>query len=35
MINFSLHTDIKFALLGDFKSLPHPKVIGDFIEMYL
>ncbi|MBC7615836.1 MAG: A/G-specific adenine glycosylase [Pedobacter sp.] len=35
MINFSLHTEIKLALLADFKSLPHPKVIGDFIEMYL
>ncbi len=35
MINFSLHTEIKWALMGDFKSLPHPKVIGDFIELYL
>lgn len=35
MINFNLHTEIKSALLADFKSLPHPKVIGDFIELYL
>ena len=35
MINFNLHTEIKSALLVDFKSLPHPKVIGDFIELYL
>ncbi|MEJ5993642.1 A/G-specific adenine glycosylase [Pedobacter sp. Du54] len=35
MINFNLHTEIKSVLLADFKSLPHPKVIGDFIEVYL
>ena len=35
MINFNLHTDIKSVLLADFKSLPHPKIIGDFIEVYL
>jgi A/G-specific adenine glycosylase len=35
MINFNLHTEIKSVLLGDFKELPHPKVISDFIEFYL
>lgn len=35
MINFNMHTEIKSVLLRDFKSLPHPKVIADFIEMYL
>ncbi len=35
MINFNLHTEIKSVLLADFKSLPHPKVIGDFIEVHL
>lgn len=35
MINFNLHTDIKSVLIEDFKSLPHPKIIGDFVEMYL
>lgn len=35
MINFNQHTEIKSVLLKDFKSLPHPKVIGDFIEMHL
>ncbi len=35
MINFNLHTEIKSVLLADFKTLPHPKVIGDFVEMYL
>ncbi|MGF1923318.1 MAG: A/G-specific adenine glycosylase [Bacteroidia bacterium] len=35
MINFNMHTEIKSVLLRDFKLLPHPKVIADFIEMYL
>jgi A/G-specific adenine glycosylase len=35
MINFNLHNDIKLVTLDEFKDLPHPKVIGDFIEMYL
>jgi A/G-specific adenine glycosylase len=35
MINFNLHTEIKSVLLADFRSLPHPKVIADFIEVYL
>jgi len=35
IINFNLHPDIKSVELSDFKALPHPKVIGDFIEMHL
>ncbi|HTM98307.1 MAG TPA: A/G-specific adenine glycosylase [Pedobacter sp.] len=35
MINFNEHAEIKSIKVGDFKSLPHPKVISDFIEMYL
>ncbi len=35
MINFNLHTEIKSVLAQDFKSLPHPKVIGDFVDLYL
>ena len=35
IINFNLHPDIKSVTLSDFKALPHPKVIGDFIEMHL
>jgi len=35
IINFNLHPDIKSVKLSDFKALPHPKVIGDFIEMHL
>lgn len=35
MINFNLHTEIKSVLLADFKALPHPKVISDFIELHL
>ncbi len=35
MINFNQHTEIKSVLMDDFKSLPHPKVISDFIEMHL
>lgn len=35
MINFNLHTEIKSVLLSDFKELPHPKVISDFMELQL
>jgi A/G-specific adenine glycosylase len=35
MINFNEHAEIKSVLVGDFKLLPHPKVISDFIELYL
>ncbi len=35
IINFNIHNDIKLVALDEFKELPHPKVIGDFIEVYL
>ncbi len=35
IINFNLHTNIKSVTLGEFASLPHPKVISDFFELYL
>ena len=35
IINFSLQTDIKSVSLSAFKQLPHPKIIGDFIEKHL
>lgn len=35
IINFNLHTDIKSVMLEDFATLPHPKVISDFFELYL
>jgi len=35
IVNFNLHTDIKSVLLEDFEDLPHPKVISDFINLYL
>lgn len=35
MVNFNLHTDIKLVTLKDFTELPHPIVIGNFIELYL
>jgi A/G-specific adenine glycosylase len=35
MINFNEHAEIKSALVSDFKLLPHPKVISDFIQLYL
>lgn len=35
MINFNLHTNIKSVTIADFATLPHPKVISDFFEMYL
>ena len=35
MINFNLQTEIKSVLLSDFKELPHPKVISDFVQFYL
>lgn len=35
MINFNLHTDIKSVSKAHFIALPHPKVIGDFIELHL
>jgi len=35
IINFNLHTEIKSVSLGDFEGLPHPKVISDFIKLYV
>ena len=35
MVNFNLLTDIKLVTLKDFTALPHPIVIGNFIELYL
>jgi A/G-specific adenine glycosylase len=35
IINFNLHTEIKSVLLEDFEELPHPKVISDFINLYV
>jgi len=35
IVNFNLHADIKSVLTEDFKELPHPKVISDFVEAYL
>ena len=35
MINFNQGTGIKSVLLADFKDLPHPKVISNFINLYL
>ena len=35
IINFNLHTEIKTVLLEDFEDLPHPKVISDFIKLYV
>ena len=35
MINFNQRTEIKSVLLEDLESLPHPKVISDFIKLYV
>ncbi len=35
IINFNLHTEIKSVSLHEFITLPHPKVISDFVEMYV
>ncbi len=35
IINFNLKTDIKSVLLEDFEDLPHPKVISDFVNLYI
>ncbi len=35
IVNFNLHAEIKSVTIKDFKDLPHPKVIADFIETYL
>ncbi|RZL47294.1 MAG: A/G-specific adenine glycosylase [Pedobacter sp.] len=35
IVNFNLHAEIKSVLIQDFKELPHPKVISDFVDTYL
>lgn len=35
IVNFNLHPNIEMVSLAEFKTLPHPKVISDFIETYL
>jgi len=35
IVNFNQHTDIKSVKIEAFKQLPHPKIIGDFIEKHL
>ena len=35
IVNFNLLTDIKSVQIDNFKELPHPKVISDFVETYL
>lgn len=35
IVNFNQHTDIKSVKIEAFKQLPHPKIIGDFIEKHI
>ena len=35
IVNFNQHTDIKWVDVDAFKQLPHPKIIGDFIEKHI
>lgn len=35
IVNFNLQTEIKSVLLADFEDLPHPKVISDFLNLYV
>lgn len=35
IVNFNQHTEIKSVKIDDFKHLPHPKIIGDFIEKHI
>ena len=35
IVNFNQHTEIKSVTIEEFKALPHPKVISDFIDTYL
>lgn len=35
IVNFNQHAEIKSVAIEDFKALPHPKVISDFIDTYL
>lgn len=35
IVNFNQHTEIKSVAIEEFKALPHPKVISDFIDTYV
>lgn len=35
IVNFNKHTEIKSVKINDFKQLPHPKIIGDFVEKHI
>ena len=35
IVNFNQHAEIKSVKLTTFKQLPHPKIIGDFIEKHI
>ena len=35
IVNFNRHAEIKSVAIEEFKALPHPKVISDFIDTYL
>lgn len=35
IVNFNQHTEIKSAKINVFKQLPHPKIIGDFVEKHI
>jgi len=35
IVNFNQHTEIKSVKIEAFKHLPHPKIIGDFIEKHI
>lgn len=35
MINFNLHKEIQSILIEDFRQLPHPKIISEFVETYV
>lgn len=35
IVNFNQHTEIKSVKLTTFKQLPHPKIIGDFVEKHI
>ena len=35
IVNFNQYTEIKSVKIEAFKHLPHPKIIGDFIEKHI
>lgn len=35
IVNFNLHKEIKSVSIEDFKQLPHPKIISEFVEIYV